>query len=145
MAPHAATGSQHLLLPLLRTLLGSNYHFITPTPLTHQRVLTQRATSGRSESISLQDIFGWNLPFRAGTMPPGIMAQMVQAGVVTTLPPVKSGLNIALFQSTFRMSSLGGDLFVHSAYPTAQSDAVFFRTGHLPVCPLYRPHPHATR
>ena len=126
MSPQPATGSQHLLLPLLRTLLGSNYHFITPTPLTHQRVLTRRATSGRGESISLQDIFGWNLPFRASAITPGMMAQMVQAGVVTTLPPVTSGLNIALFQSTVRVSSLGDDLFVHSAYPTVQSDAVFF-------------------
>ena len=126
MSPQLATGSPHPLLLLLRTLLDSGYHFITPTPLTHQRVLARRATSGRGESISLQDIFGWNLPFRGCAITPGMMAQMVQAGVVTTSPPVTSGLDNALFLSTVRVSSLGEDLFVHSPHPTVQSDAVFF-------------------
>ena len=126
MSPQLATESPHPLLPLLRTLLDSGYHFITPTPLTHERVLARRAASGRGESVSLQDIFGWNLPFRAGTIPPGMMAQMVRAGVVTTLPPVTSASDNALFLSTVRVSSLGADIFVHSAYPTVQSDAVFF-------------------
>ena len=144
MSSLLATGLQNSLLPLLRTQLGSSYHFTPLTPLRHQRVLTRRTTSGRGESPSLQDIFGWKPPFRAGTITPGMMAQMAQAGVVTTLPPVTSGSDNALLHSTVRVSSLGDDLFFHSAYPTVQSDAVFFRARHVSICPFHRPYPHAT-
>ena len=78
MSSLLATGLQNSLLPLLRTQLGSSYHFTPLTPLRHQRVLTRRTTSGRGESPRLQDIFGWKPPFRAGTITPGMMAQMAQ-------------------------------------------------------------------
>ena len=100
---------------VLRQVAATGYRFTTVTPLTHQRVLARR---GREPGATLRDIFGWNLPFEAGTVPPELLAGMEQAGIVR-----RTG---SLLRSTVRIASLGDDLFFHSAYPTVEENAVFF-------------------
>ena len=103
------------LAMLLSELAASNYRFITPTPLTQQRVLTHR--QGRT-AASLRDIFGWSLPFQAGAVRPDLLALMDEAGVLLS--------DGALFSSAVRVSTINDDFFLHSAYPTLKEDAVFF-------------------
>ena len=109
---------------LLSELAASNYSFITPTPLTHQRVLTHRALrpdlAGNSgqPGTTLRDIFGWNLQFKAGAVRHDLLALMEDIGILRS--------HGDLFSSTVRVSSIDDDLFVHSAYPTTQDNAVFF-------------------
>jgi len=100
---------------VLRQVAATGYRFTTVTPLTHQRVLARR---GREPGATLRDIFGWNLLFEAGTVPPELLAGMEQAGIVR-----RTG---SLLRSTVRIASLGDDLFFHSAYPTVEENAVFF-------------------
>ena len=103
---------------VLRHLAGSGYRFTTPTPLTHQRVLAHR---GEQMAANLRDVFGWNMPFKVATcdgMTRELLAAMRGAGVLQTRSDV--------LQSRVRVASVGDDLFVHSAYPTKQDDAVFF-------------------
>ena len=102
---------------VLRHMAGSGYRFTTPTPLTHQRVLSHR---GAQMASTLRDIFGWNMPFTLACddMTCELLAAMHGAGVLQTRGDV--------LQSGVRVSSIGDDLFVHSAYPTTQDDAVFF-------------------
>jgi methylase of polypeptide subunit release factors len=109
---------------LLNELAASNYSFITPTPLTHQRVVAYRAqrphltVNSNQPTNLLRDIFGWNLPFDAAALRPDVLALMEDIGILRT--------HGSLFSSSVRVSSIGDDLFVHSAYPTTQDNAVFF-------------------
>jgi hypothetical protein len=100
---------------VLRQVAASGYRFTTVTPLTHQRVLARR---GREPGASLRDIFGWNLPFEPGALPPALLADLEHAGLVR-----REG---TLLRSKVRIASLGDDLFFHSAYPTMEENAVFF-------------------
>lgn len=101
---------------LLHALRQRGYTFVTPTPATHARVL---ARANKQVARDLRDILGWNLPFRAEDIDPEI-AQVLKAGGL--LESASDGR----VRSTVRVSSLGDALFVHSAYPTVQEDAVFF-------------------
>lgn len=117
MAIDTDSGSKAIsasLVHLLQQVVASGYHFITPTPVTHQRVLAQRGSSG----LTSRDIFGWNLPFVPGAIAPGLLALMNQAGILQSEGP--------LFRSTVRIATLDEDVFLHSAYPTTQDTAVFF-------------------
>ena len=72
-------------------------------------------------AANLSDVFGWNLPFKAATcdgMTSELLAAMRGAGVLHAKGDV--------LQSRVRVASIDQDLFVHSAYPTTQEDAVFF-------------------
>jgi len=100
---------------VLHQVAATGYRFTTVTPLTHQRVLARR---GREPGATLRDVFGWNLSFEAGALPPALLADMEQAGIVQ-----RTG---SLLRSTVRIASLGNDLFFHSAYPTVEENAVFF-------------------
>ncbi|MDF2074722.1 class I SAM-dependent methyltransferase [Pseudomonas mendocina] len=107
---------QTLALLRLGTLLRARrYHFVTPTPLTHQRV-NQRPDNARAKD--LRDVFGWSRPFADGTLDEEIVAAMREAQV---LQPHALG-----WISQVRFSSLGDELYVHSPFPTEESDAVFF-------------------
>lgn len=101
------------LATLLAILKASGYRFITPTPLTHARVIARRA---RAEN--LRDVFGWSLPFSGDVVGPDIAELMLMAGAID-----QEG---ELFRSRVRVSTLGDDYFLHSAFPTTQHDAVFF-------------------
>ena len=107
---------EEALLALLRHLRDRHYHFVTPTPATHARVL---ARPGRREARRLSDIFGWSLPFHADHIDNALLAMMEQADI---LQPADDGQ----WRSRLRVSTLAGQLYWHSAYPTNAEDAVFF-------------------
>ena len=113
-SPHLSP-SDRALLALAQAVRDTGYRFTTVTPATHARV---NARSGNEEARSLTDVFGWSRPFHPALLPSGILAQMREAAVV-----VEDG---ALCRSLVRLSSLGGSLFLHSAYPTTAADSVFF-------------------
>jgi methylase of polypeptide subunit release factors len=101
------------LASLLAILKASDYRFITPTPATHARVVARR-----NRARDLRDVFGWSLPFSGDVVSGDLAEIMLQAGILEQRGE--------LFASTVRVSSLGADLLLHSAYPTTQHDAVFF-------------------
>ena len=103
------------LLELGRRLVAEGYRFITPTPLTHERVC-QRCAPALAKD--LRDVFGWSMPFEHRLFSPQELADLQQAHIVE-----KDG---SLWRSTVRWSSLGHLLIAHSAYPTTQPDSVFF-------------------
>lgn len=97
-------------------LLQSEYRFVTPTPLTHLRVNNRPENAIAS---NLRDIFGWTRPFPASLLPARIFHGMGEADLLE-----KRGDH---FLSRIRFSSLPeGGLFVHSRFPTTESDSVFF-------------------
>lgn len=104
------------LVSLLHLLRGRGYHFVTPTPATH-RLVTGRPD--RREARRIEDVLGWSLPFRDGLLDREVMDLLETAGA---LRDAGEGLR----RSVFRVSSLQGELFVHSAFPTDDRDAVFF-------------------
>lgn len=103
------------LVALLGALRDSGYQFVTPTPLTHQRVLQQRSASS---AASLRDVFGWNMPFHATLLAPPVLELMQQARVL-----LQQGDTC---RSAVRVASLEGQLYLHSAFPTEAENAVFF-------------------
>ena len=107
--------SEAALLRLAATLRDSGYQFVTPTPATHGQV---NGRPGNAWARGVEDVFGWSRPFCDGVLAPGVVALMEEAGV---LAPAGVG-----WRSLVRLSSLGGRLFLHSAYPTDAADAVFF-------------------
>ncbi|MFJ2689893.1 methyltransferase [Pseudomonas sp. NPDC087336] len=103
------------LLELGLRLVAKGYRFITPTPLTHERVC-QRCAPALAKD--LRDVFGWSMPFEHTLFSQEELADLQQAHIVE-----KDG---SLWRSTVRWSSLGHLLIAHSAFPTTQSDSVFF-------------------
>ena len=103
------------LLNLGRGLKESGYRFITPTPLTHERVYRRLASR---LAMDMRDVFGWSMPFDGDLLPEAFREELQQADVIEK--------HEALWRSTVRWSSLGDLLFAHSPYPTTQADAVFF-------------------
>ncbi len=101
------------LRQLLAALSARQYRFVTPTPATHARVIARR-----QRARDLRDIFGWSLPFAADAIDPAIFDLLETSGALA-----RRGDDWA---SSVRVSSLGDLLFLHSAYPTSASDAVFF-------------------
>jgi methylase of polypeptide subunit release factors len=102
------------LREVLAALAGANYDFVTATPLTHARVLA-RAPSRRG--VSLADIFGWNLAFERDAIEARLLDLLV-AG--EALEPRGD-----LFASRYRVARCADRLFLHSAFPTLATDAVF--------------------
>lgn len=99
---------------LLQALRQANYSFVTPTPATHARVLARPHGGGGS----LRDAFGWNRPFDGRVIDHRLLERLLSCRLVRP--------EDGLFRSAIRVSSLDDDLFVHSAYPTDDKDAVFF-------------------
>jgi methylase of polypeptide subunit release factors len=106
------------LVALAGLLRARGYHFTTVTPATHGRVLSRGDATDAAAAPSLRDIFGWSKPFRAGQIEPALLAQMKLAGVLR-------GEEGGALRSAVRASTIGGRLYFHSAYPTAEADAVF--------------------
>jgi methylase of polypeptide subunit release factors len=103
------------LLQLGRRLQADGYRFITPTPLTHQRV-NQRDEGQMADS--LRDVFGWSRPFEPDLLSADEQRQLQEAQVIDTYE--------GQLKSRVRWSSLDDLLFVHSAFPTDAADSVFF-------------------
>jgi methylase of polypeptide subunit release factors len=103
------------LLELARALRDDGYAFTTTTPATHERV------NGRLENAlacDLQGVFGWSRPFAPDVLPPHVWKLMQEADIAARHGDA--------WKSTLRLSSLDGQMFWHSAYPTVEGDAVFF-------------------
>jgi methylase of polypeptide subunit release factors len=111
----ARTPEDAALLDLLRLLRDKGYQFVTPTPATHARVV---ARPDRRLARSLIDVLGWSRPYLRGTLGRDVEVLLRRAGVL-----LDDG---AAPRSRVRVSSLHGDLFLHSAFPTDAPDAVFF-------------------
>jgi len=102
------------LLDLGEELKAAGYRFTTVTPASHARVRSRESQGPRS----LTDIFGWNRSFTSADLSRGTLALMMEAGILDN-----SGHDL---KSRVRFSTLDEQLFVHTSYPTDQSDAVFF-------------------
>lgn len=102
------------LVALLRLLKTRGYEFVTPTPSTH-RVVLERHGSLRP---TLRDVLGWSRSFTPADLDPEVFGLMERAGIIE-----RRGERLA---STLRVSSLGPDLFLHSAFPPDDENAVFF-------------------
>jgi methylase of polypeptide subunit release factors len=105
---------ERALIALGRELRARGYEFVTVTPATHARA----KTGDRRLASSLRDVFGWSHAFTKEALPAELFDLLEEAGAL-----VESN---GVFQSTLRVSSLGGELFFHSVYPTTHADAVFF-------------------
>ena len=103
------------LLRALAWLQGERYEFITVTPATHARVNARPFDPSRA---TLRDAFGWSRAFPPSLLPPEIRADLQQSGLLVHLPD-------GLLLSRVRFSTVGGQLFAHSAHPTVEEDAVF--------------------
>lgn len=101
------------LLELLHRIRNSGYQFTTPSPSTHRRVFLRR---GRIEAESLEDIFGWNLPFQPENFHHSLIEAMGAAGVLQD-----SG---RLLVSNVRVATVGRLFLLHSAFPPGEN-AVF--------------------
>lgn len=100
------------LLALLKALDKRGYDFITPTPGTTGRI------HARAEMAKdLRDVLGWSLPFTRDLLDPEVF-DLLKAG---------GGVEAAggALKSRYRLSRVHGRLFLHSAYPTDDDDAVF--------------------
>ncbi len=101
------------LLELLSALAGDGYSFTSTTPATHERVIGRR-----SEAQDLRDVFGWSLPFADGAISGDLVELLRRVDALE-----ECGVRL---KSKVRVSSLHGELFLHSAYPTSGQDSVFF-------------------
>lgn len=104
-----------LLLPIAVALQTSSYAFTTVTPATHARV---NARPENAWALGTEDVLGWSRPFREGVLAPDLFRAMRDADVLE-----RHGEG---WISRVRASTLQGRLYLHSAYPTTDSDAVFF-------------------
>ena len=106
---------QQHLLNLLTQVAATGYRFTVPTPLTHQRFLTQR---GKSTAVSMRTLFGWNCAFDLHDVPPLLLATMRAANVIIETS--------ASLRSAIRIATIDAQLFLHSAFPTTDEASVFF-------------------
>lgn len=120
----------HSLLRLGRALRREAYCFVTVTPETHRRVNARAASRGMLEARNLRDVFGWNRPFDGGLLPRELFAMLRDANALST--------DGDLFRSRVRFSSLNDRLFVHTSFPTEETDAVFFGPDTYRFCALLR-------
>lgn len=115
--PAAAPGAtaDEALCRLGRALKDLGYRFTTVTPATHERVNRRPANAWARD---LRDVFGWSRPFRSGVLPAGLL-ELLDAGAALE----RDG---DAWRSRVRFSTYDDELFVHSAFPTASADSVFF-------------------
>jgi methylase of polypeptide subunit release factors len=100
---------------LLKEVAATGYTFVPPTPETHRRV---NARPGNEQAHDLRGIFGWSRPFGAATAGQRILNLLSDADALETAGD--------LFRSRVRIATLNGQVYLHSAFPTTQHDAVFF-------------------
>lgn len=103
------------LLDLARAVRETAYQFVTVTPATHERV---NRRTGNEWARTVTDVFGWSRPFQRDVLSERLFSLAHGAGVLVVH---ESG-----WRSLVRFSSLDGEIFVHSAYPTTDVASVFF-------------------
>jgi len=108
---------QQALLYLLNFLKQQDYQFTAITPLSHQRILDRKQNDVNKE-ITLKDIFGWNLGFKKTDLDPALFSILEEHQLLK--------IQENLYLSQVRVASLNNALFIHSAFPTIEQDAVFF-------------------
>jgi methylase of polypeptide subunit release factors len=106
--------NEDALTELLRTLKAADYRFVAVTPATHALVVARPLSS----PPTLRDIFGWSRMFGEADVDPELMALMRAANALD-----RHGGQL---KCRLRVASLGGDLFLHSAFPTVATNSVFF-------------------
>ena len=111
----APSPEDQALIALVDLLREQEYQFSTVTPLTQARVNKRR---GNDWAKNLAGVFGWSRRFQRGLLPDNLFALAHAANVLAT--------EAGGYRARIRVSSLGGLLFVHSAYPTVEPDSVFF-------------------
>src|SRR3954468_17803855 len=107
----SATG----LSSLIRFLQRENYRFVTPTPATHAR---NNGRPGNEQARNLTDAFGWSRPFARALLAEPLFDLLRDSAVIFE--------STEGWRSSVRASTLEGELFLHSAFPTVAADAVFF-------------------
>jgi methylase of polypeptide subunit release factors len=107
--------SERALRALLRTVAETGYAFVPPTPETHRRV---NARPGNEKARDLRDVFGWSRPFEHENVGERIFGLLREGNALEA-----SG---NLWKSRLRIATLNGRHYLHSAFPTIQTDAVFF-------------------
>jgi methylase of polypeptide subunit release factors len=107
------------LAALGRRLRDQDYRFTTVTPATHRRV-NRRAENAWAHG--LRDVLGWSRPYRDGVLPAEIDALLVESGLREDIGQESE----AGHRARIRASTIGGQLYFHSAFPTIDADAVFF-------------------
>lgn len=103
------------LVSLGEELQAQDYRFTTVTPATHARV---NARPQNHVAGDLQGVFGWSRLFPDSVISERMLALLETGGLLQRQD--------SQWRSAVRWSSLDGQLFAHSAYPTVETDAVFF-------------------
>lgn len=105
-----------LLLGYLKT---QGYRFTTTSPASHEKV---NKRPENAIAYDLADIFGWNRSFNADAAEATLFDLMQSAKILTK---TENGWKSLLRVSSIN-TSIKEQLFLHSAYPTAGNEAVFF-------------------
>ncbi len=116
--------SEDALVEVGEQLRALAYEFTTITPETHRRVIARMPGPART----LRDVFGWSLPFEPALLPSEMLTALRRAGAVTE--------RAGLLASQVRFSTLAASIYVHSAYPTTDEQAVFFGPDTYRFCAL---------
>lgn len=103
------------LIPLGQELQAQDYRFTTVTPATHARI---NARPENQLAGDLQGVFGWSRLFPDAVVSERMLALLETGGLLQRQD--------SRWRSAVRWSSLDDQLFAHSAYPTVETDAVFF-------------------
>jgi SAM-dependent methyltransferase len=103
------------LVRLGQLLIEREYQFPTITPESHRRV---NSRSRNAEAHTLRDVLGWSRPFAPAVIPSDVLQLLRTADSV-----IQEG---SLLRSRVRFSTSANQIFVHSAFPTTESNAVFF-------------------
>lgn len=124
------------LVGLLQAIRNTGYSFTTITPLSHATVNARpgnqwaKCTAPQQADSNhrlLRGVFGWSRAFHQKDIDPTIFALMQEADVLKPYEDGQgSGWLSAVRISTFQHKTFGTQYFIHSAFPTAEEDSVFF-------------------
>lgn len=107
---------QDAILAVGRSLKAEGYFFVAPTPTTYARFLARPRRAG---AMPFVEAFGWNRPFEAHQINATTVGLLKDSDMLEVTPQGQ-------FRSRIRFSSIGELLFVHSGFPTLETDSVFF-------------------
>ncbi|MFL9609975.1 methyltransferase [Methylobacillus sp. Pita2] len=103
------------LVAMLAWLRQQSYAFITVSPASHALV---NGRPGNETAKDIHGVLGWSRPFAPDVVGEPLFALLEQAHALEHVG--------SLWRSRFRVSSLAGQLFLHSSFPTVEGDAIFF-------------------
>src|SRR5271165_2029684 len=100
------------LMRVAEAVRATGYRFVTITPASHAIV---NARPRNSKARMLECALGWSRPFSPAVMPERLFGLMLEADLLE-----RKGSH---WRSKVRFSTMNGDLFMHSAFPTTERDA----------------------